>query len=323
MSEIKNEIKAEAERLGFCLCGITTADPPEDFPRYLQWVREDSLGTMNYLKRDDTLAKRADPHLLLPDARSIIVLAVPMGIFPQAEAFSVASYAHYNDYHDAILPMAEALVSFIRHLTGDPLSYRICIDSAPILERSLAVRAGLGWIGKSSMLISRKFGSAFFLSEILLSLPLEPDTPFSADGCGSCSRCVDACPNGCIDPHTRTIQADRCAAYLTIEHKGEFTEEQSALVGTHLFGCDECLRACPWNRHNSGTSPLPSADALPGETDELLTQDEFRRKFQNSPVLRTKIKGLQRNINAVRANLQKSEERAQNPVPDRSDDRLL
>lgn len=304
-SDLKQAIKAEAERLGFCLCGVTTADPPEDFELYHQWISEDSIGTMGYLKREDTLAKRADPHLLLPEARSILVLAVPMGIYPQTEAFSVASYAHYNDYHESILPMAEELTAFIQELTDEPLFSRICIDSAPVLERSLAVRAGLGWIGKSSMLINRKFGSAIFLCEILLSLPLEPDEPCTQDGCGSCTRCVEACPNTCIDPFTRTIKADRCISYLTIEHKGEFTDEQSALIGTHLFGCDECMRLCPWNRKNSGISPLPEADALPSETDELLTPAEFKQKFQNSPVLRTKLKGLQRNIAAVRTNLQK------------------
>ena len=321
MSEIKEIIKAEAERLGFCLCGFTTADPLNDFSRYLQWIEKDSLGTMAYLKREDTLAKRADPRLLLPDARTICVLAVPMELFPQRPAFSIASYAHYMDYHDTILPMAEKLVKNIRaylsgytkedghqlpQLTPD-FSCRICIDSAPILERSLAVRAGLGWVGKSSMLINRKYGSAFFLCEILLSLPIEPDEPYEPDGCGSCTRCVDACPNHCIDPLTRTIRADRCAAYLTIEHKGDFSPEQAALVGTHLFGCDECLQACPWNRHAPSASPLPLSGALPEESDEKLTAEEFKAKFHNSPVLRTKIKGLQRNIATVRKNLGNNE----------------
>ena len=316
MSDIKQIIKAEAERLGFCLCGFTAADPPEDFPRYLQWIQEDSLGTMAYLKREDTLAKRADPRLLLPEVQSICVLAVPMALFPQRTAFSVASYAHYTDYHDTILSMAEELVKGIRsHLSSCPeeiehyrsnltpeFSYRICIDSAPILERSLAVRAGLGWIGKSSMLINRKYGSAFFLCEILLSLPIEADEPYIRDGCGTCTRCVEACPNRCIDPANRTIRADHCAAYLTIEHKGDFTAEQIRHVGTHLFGCDECMRVCPWNSRKQPVSPLPRASALPEMGDYELSDTEFKQKFQNSPVLRTKAKGLRRNIDAVRQN---------------------
>ncbi len=312
MSDIKERIKAEAERLGFCLCGFTNAEPTDDYQRYLQWIQEDSLGTMRYLKREDTLAKRADPRLLLPDAQTICVLAVPMGLFPQSAPYTVASYAHYADYHDTILPMAEKLVGFIREQVSGPFSSRICIDSSPILERSLAVRAGLGWIGKSSMLVSRKYGSAIFLCEILMSLAFEPDLPYGQDGCGRCSRCADACPNHCIDPVTRTIRADRCASYLTIEHKGEFTPEQAALVGTHLFGCDECLLACPWNhRPHTGTSPLPPAGVLPEETDENLTEEEFKSKFRNSPVLRTKIKGLRRNINAVKDNLETGRNRAQ------------
>ena len=303
MTELKDLIKAEAEKLGFCLCGFTTADPSEDYARYTRWLAEESLGTMSYLKREDTLAKRADPHLLLQDAESICVLAVPMGLFPQKPAFSVASYAHYIDYHDAIHSMAEELIRSVRLRTEEEFSCRICVDSAPILERSLAVRAGLGWIGKSSMLVNERWGSAIFLCEILLSLSLEPDAPFAHDRCGNCERCVKACPNGCIDPVSRTIQADRCAAYLTIEHKGEFDHEQSGLVGEKLFGCDECLRACPWNRNNTGTSPIPLCDMIPDENDELLTESEFKAKFQNSPVLRTKAKGLKRNIEAVRRNM--------------------
>lgn len=302
MRNLKDFIKADAERLGFCLCGFTGAEPPEDFPRYRQWIAENSIGTMAYLKREDTLAKRADPHLLLPEAQSICVLAVPMGIFRQESDFEVASYAHYLDYHDTIRPMAEALADDIRAQVPDPFSCRICIDSAPILERSLAVRAGLGWIGKSSMFINPVFGSALFLCEILLSLAIKPDAPYTRDGCGSCRRCVDACPNACIDPETRTIRADRCAAYLTIEHKGDFSPEQVKLVGNHLFGCDECLRICPWNRHNTGFSPLPETDILPDFSDELLSDSEFKEKYQNTPILRTKAKGLRRNIAAVKEN---------------------
>ena len=304
MNSIKEQIKAEAERLGFCLCGFTTAEPPEDFVRYTRWLSEGSAGTMNYLKREDTLAKRADPRLLLPDARSVCVLAVSMGLKKGSGSYEVASYAHYIDYHEAILPMAEALISRIREITGDPdLSYRICIDSAPILERSLAVRAGLGWIGKSSMFIAPRWGSALFLCEILLSAELPPDEPFSGDRCGSCRRCVDACPTGCIDPETRTIRADRCTAYLTIEHKGDFTPEQAALIGCHLFGCDECLRACPHNARNTGISPIPPASAIPTPGDADLTEAEFKEKFRTSPVLRTKAKGLHRNAEAVRENI--------------------
>ncbi len=302
MDLIKESIKAEAEKLGFCLCGFTDAEPPADFARYSRWLEADGIGTMAYLKREDTLAKRADPRLLLPGARTIIVLGVPMGLKPPVPVFEVASYAHYIDYHEAIVPMAEALAGRIRELSGSEPVFRVCVDSAPILERSLAVRAGLGWIGKSSMFVAPRYGSALFLCEILTDLELPPDPPFTRDGCGSCRRCVDACPNGCIDPDTRTIRADRCAAYLTIEHKGEFTEEQSALVGNHLFGCDECLRACPHNSRNTGRSPLSPAAAVPVFGDGDLSEAEFKAKFRNSPVLRTKAKGLKRNAEAVRKN---------------------
>ena len=323
---LKELIRAESEKLGFCVCGFTGTEPPEDFARYLQWLESDPVGTMGYLKREDTLAKRAAPRILLPDAQSICVLGVQMAIYPPTDSPEVASYAHYVDYHEAILPMAEALVERMKAYLPtnnsakefgiqDPevrkadfqslttgLRYRICIDSAPILERSLAVQAGLGWIGKSSMFINPKYGSGLFLCEILLNLPLEPDRPYTEDRCGRCRRCIDACPNHCIDPLTRTIQADHCASYLTIEHKGEFTPEQIELVGTHLFGCDECLRACPWNSRNTGSSPLQKAPDIPRISDYDLTETEFKEKFRSSPVLRTKAKGLRRNIEAVRKN---------------------
>ena len=299
MENYKETIKAEAEALGFCLCGFTDAGPVADFERYTRWLEEDPIGTMQYLSREDALAKRADPHLLLPEARSIIVLGVPMGLHDSDPDFSVASYAYYADYHEAIPPMAEALIAKIRELTKEDLTYRICIDSSPVLERSLAVRAGLGWIGKSSMFIAPGYGSALFLCEILISLEFEPDDPYTRDGCGSCRRCLDACPNHCIDPETRTIRADHCAAYLTIEHKGDFSEEQSALIRNHLFGCDECLRACPHNSRNSGFSPLPPAAAVPTPEDAELSEAEFKAKFHDSPILRTKARGLKRNVEAI------------------------
>lgn len=305
--DLKEQIKAEAARLGFCLCGFTGAEPSEDFGRYTRWLADSPEGTMGYLKREDTLAKRADPRLLLPEIRSICVLAVPMGLRKEAAPYKVAAYAHYIDYHDAIRPMAEELLRAIRQLSGrEDLRSRVCIDSSPILERSLAVRAGLGWIGRSSMLVAPGLGSALFLCEILTDLEIEPDEPYTRDGCGSCRRCVDACPNSCIDPETRTIRADRCAAYLTIEHKGDFTPEQAVLVGDHLFGCDECLLACPHNARNTGISPLSPAEAVPVPEDGELSDEAFREKFRTSPVLRTKARGLRRNAGAVRENLREA-----------------
>ncbi len=339
-NQIKEFIRAESEKLGFCICGFTNADPPADFVRYQQWLETDSIGTMAYLKREDTLVKRADPRVLLPEAQSICVLGVPMELRPAGEEPEVASYAWYADYHETIFSMAEKLVEKIRQrlavsgqwaVDSDQQSadnnyhstlltpnqppapspqqpvflYRICIDSSPILERSLAVRAGLGWIGKSSMFIHPKYGSRLFLCEILFSFPIEPDAPYTRDGCGSCMRCTNACPNHCIDPVSRTIRADRCISYLTIEHKGEFTPEQSRLVGTHLFGCNECLRVCPWNSGSIGKSPLPLAGVVPQLSDYDLTDTEFKEKFRNSPVLRTKAKGLRRNIEAVIKNSKK------------------
>ena len=299
--EMKTKIKAEAEKLGFCFCGFTAAGIPTDFPRYEQWLESDAFGTMTWMARADHIAKRADLRALLPEVRTVCVLGVPMPLVTPADEYAVASYAHYADYHNSIKDLAEKLIAAV----DLDCPYRICIDAEPILERSLAVQAGLGWIGKSSMFISPTSGSAVFLCEILLGVEIEPDDPYTKDGCGTCTRCVEACPGRCIDPVTRTIRADHCAAYLTIEHKGEFTAEQRAIVGTRLFGCDECLRACPWNSRSATQTPLPPASAIPTPADASLSEQEYKQKFQNTPAQRLKSRGLRRNVSAVEENMGK------------------
>lgn len=297
-SRLKTKIKAEAAKLGFCFCGFTDVGIPADFPRYEHWLKAGSYGTMTWMARPDHIAKRAALCSLLPEAKTVCILGVPMPLIEPEAEYTVASYAHYADYHDSIRELAEKLIAAVDLCAP----YRICVDAEPILERSLAVQAGLGWIGKSSMFISPQSGSAVFLCEILLGIALEPDPPYTKDGCGTCTRCVDACPGRCIDPETRTIRADHCAAYLTIEHKGEFTAEQSAIVGTRLFGCDECLRACPWNSRASVQTPLPPASVIPTPTDTSLSESEYKQKYQGTPAQRLKAKGLKRNAAAVEKN---------------------
>lgn len=294
-SELKLRIKAESEKLGFCLCGFTGVDSPEDYVRYEEWLQKEQYGSMGFLAREDHRAKRNDPRLLFPEARSACVLAVPYKLFPKEGDLEIASFAHYKDYHDEITRLAKQLME-----TAAPaVSYRICVDSAPILERSLAVRAGLGWIGKSSMFISRRFGSAVMLCVILIDAEIEPDPPFSEDLCGICRRCAEACPAGCIDPVSRTINASQCISYLTIEHKDEFTEQQARVIGYRIFGCDECLRACPWNRNNIPDSPLSLAERLPDESDLGISDAEFKAGFAGTCFERLKNKRLQRNLNSA------------------------
>lgn len=260
---------------------------------------------MGYLAAERSLARRADPREILPECRSILVLAIPYTPGQRGEE-GVAAYARGDDYHDVLKPRLQALVDFLEEQTGEHIPNRWYTDTGPVLERDLARRAGLGWIGKNSMLIHPRVGSYFFLAEILLGLELTPDPPFETDHCGTCTRCLDACPTGCILPD-RTLEAGRCISYLTIENKGEIPPELREKVGGWLFGCDVCQQVCPWNRFapedvNAEFAPrlgIPPQNAA----DELnLTPQGFNQKFKGSPLKRAKRRGYLRNAAVVAGN---------------------
>jgi epoxyqueuosine reductase len=299
-------LKAEAHRLGFVLAGITTPDPPVSFPRYAAWLDAGRHGEMNYLASERGRARRADPRAILPESRSILVLAVPYdppssapppGSEPAGRA---AAYAWGDDYHDVLLPRLKTLVAFLEAETGAPFPHHIYTDTGPVLERDLARRAGLGWIGKNSMLIHPQVGSYFLLAEILLGLDLPPDAPFETDHCGACTRCIEACPTDCILPD-RTLDAARCISYLTIELKGGIPPELRLPMGDWIFGCDVCQQVCPWNErfappHGDAAFAPRSGLPRPSLPAELaLTATEFSRKFKGSPVRRAKRRGYLRN----------------------------
>jgi epoxyqueuosine reductase len=302
---LKSALIAEAHRQGFFLAGVTTADPPESFPRFRQWVAEGKHAGMGYLATGRSLARRADPRAILPECRSILVLALPY-VPPEKGQAGVAAYAVGDDYHDVLKPRLGALVAFLEEQTGTPVPNRWYTDTGPVLERDLARRAGLGWIGKNSMLIHPQKGSYFFLAEVLLGIDLPPDPPFESDHCGTCTRCLDACPTGCILPD-RTLDAGRCISYLTIENKGEIPEELRPLVGEWLFGCDVCQQVCPWNRFaeqevESNFAPRPDIPPQ-NAADELdLKPRDFNRKFKGSPLKRAKRRGYLRNAAVVSGN---------------------
>jgi epoxyqueuosine reductase len=311
---LRQAIEEQARRLGFDLLGVTTPDPPPHYDVFNNWLSEGRHGEMGYLATERSLVRRADPRQILPECRSILVLGAryassvfpaPLGLGETAVKGKVAAYAWGADYHEVLASRLKALVDFIEAQVGAPLPNRWYTDTGPLLERDLAQRAGLGWIGKNTCLINPHLGSYFFLAEVLLGLDLLADAPFIFDRCGACTRCLQACPTGCILPD-RTIDARRCLSYLTIELKGLIPLELRPLVGEWVFGCDICQQVCPWNvRFAASSSMLPAITEFsarsglpqPELVQELsLSAGEFSRKFKGSPVKRARRDGYLRNV---------------------------
>jgi epoxyqueuosine reductase len=313
-------IKRHAHSLGFQLVGITTPDPPPHFAVYESWLEAGHHGEMAYLASERARQRRADPRSILPECRSILVLGIrysaptlegdltsPLaergkgGDVGERDFGRVASYAWGDDYHDILAERLRQLVAFIESQVGNPVPNRWYTDTGPVLERDLAQRAGLGWIGKNTCLIAPQLGSYFFLAEVLLGIDLEPDPPFLPDYCGSCTRCLEACPTACILPN-RTLDASRCISYLTIELKGAIPPDLRQPVGDWVFGCDVCQQVCPWNRRfaapEGDTAFAPRLDVpAPDLAGELaLTPKDFNHKFKGSPVQRARRRGYLRNV---------------------------
>jgi epoxyqueuosine reductase len=300
-------IQNEARRLGFALIGVTIPAPPPHLDVFERWLEAGRHGTMAYLADESARARRADPRLILPECQSILVLGTPYSppqLSRRKQGGQIAAYARGKDYHLVLPERMKQLVEFIETQAGHPIPNRWYTDTGPLLERDLAQQAGLGWIGKNTCLIHPRLGSSFFLSEILLGLELDPDPPFPADRCGTCTRCLDACPTQCILPD-RTLDARRCISYLTIENKGDIPVELRGKMGDWVFGCDLCQQACPWNRFAPQADPA-FEETLPPRplTGELaLTPEAFNRAFKDSPVRRAKRRGYLRNVSVALGNL--------------------
>ncbi len=313
-SELTQAIKTEAHRLGFHLVGITTPDQPLHLDSYEQWLDAGHHGKMDWMATNRACQRRANPRLILPECVSILVLGIlynaPPSVPPDfgGKTGGVASYAWGDDYHDVLPIRLRALVSFIEEIVGEKVPNRWYTDTGPILERELAQRAGLGWIGKNTNLINPKVGSYFLLAEILLGIDLVPDEPFTTDHCGSCKRCIEACPTDCILPN-RTIDSNRCISYLTIELKEAIPQALRSKIGDWVFGCDICQQVCPWNIRFSPPEGDPafaprSGLIRPSLKDELLLgPEEFNRKFKGNPIKRTKRRGYLRNIAIALGNM--------------------
>ncbi len=313
MKNLKERIQQRAAELGFDVCRCTSALAPASGPRLHDWLAQGRHGEMLYLARNAD--KRVDPQRVLPGARSILTLAVSYhedqppspkqgtgageGAAGTGAVGVVARYARRSDYHEVLAEPLRQLTGFLAELGGPDTRSLWYVDTGPLLERDLAQRAGLGFVGKHTNLISRRLGNWFLLAEILTTLELEPDGA-EKNRCGSCARCLAACPTQAITAPFE-LDARRCISYLTIELKGSIPIEFRPRIGRRIFGCDDCLEVCPWNRF-AATSRLMHASYRPDlaalDLLELLSLDDaaFKARFAGTPMLRAKRRGLLRNV---------------------------
>ncbi len=300
-------IKALAKELGFTDIGFSKASFMEEEARNLEtWLNQNRQGNMDYLNNHFDL--RVDPSKLVPGAKSVISLSYNYYTEKTQQdhhAPKISQYAYGKDYHKVIKKKLKKLLSSIQEEFGD-IHGRCFVDSAPLLERDLAKRAGLGWTGKNTLLINKKKGSYFFLAEIVLDLELEQDQS-TEDHCGTCTKCIDACPTEAIDEGGYILDARKCISYLTIELKDEIPNEFQGKMENWMFGCDICQQVCPWNRFSSPHSEPkfePKDELLEKSKKEWLeiTNEVFDILFEGSPVKRTKFEGLKRNLEFLRKN---------------------
>jgi epoxyqueuosine reductase len=294
-------IKTEAKNLGFVFCGIARAGfLEEEAPRLEKWLKNNMHGEMQYM--ENHFDKRLDPRLLVDGARSVISLGLNYYTEnKQADPLGpkISKYAYGEDYHQVIKEKLKQLLSFISEHIGE-INGRAFVDSAPVLDRVWAKKAGLGWIGKNTNLINKKTGSFFFLAELIIDLELEYDIEPTADHCGSCTRCIDACPTeAIIAPYV--VDGSRCISYLTIELKNEIPTEFKGKMDNWIFGCDVCQDVCPWNKFSvlhqePSFNPHPELLGIDKRDWEDISEEIFQKIFKKSAVKRTKFNGLKRNI---------------------------
>ena len=296
----REQVKRWARECGFELAGIAAAVPSPDADRYRDWIEQGMAGEMGYLT-DRRATLRTDPKFLLPSVKSIVCVGkLYNGPQPYSTELTstelgwISRYAWGDDYHDVLRRGLQR----VAELLGPEHEFKICVDTAPLLERSYAHAAGLGWIGKNTCLINEPLGSWFFLGELLTSLPLEPDSP-APDRCGTCTRCIDACPTRAISAGGYELDSRLCISYFTIELRGAVPEEHRSGIGRHVFGCDICQDVCPWNRR----APFTAEQAFAPQymTPPLcklagLTEQTFREMFRHTPVSRARYAGFMRNV---------------------------
>lgn len=306
MATLTEKIKEKAFEIGFAKIGIVRAEPLNGESAYLhEWLSRGFHGEMAWMAREPE--KRADPRLIFPEAMSMIVVA--MNYFTPYEhddnpaRGKISRYAWGDDYHDVVKEKLRALLDWIK-LEQPEAEGKICVDTAPVMDKAWAVRAGLGWIGKHSNVITKEFGSWVFLGEILLNLELEYDTEVVEDHCGTCTACLDACPTSAIaEPYV--VDSTKCISYATIELRDEYLPQEIAEnLNGWLYGCDICQDICPWNRFEKPTEdarfePRSSETSISLDSLEALSHDEYVERFRKSAIKRTKLSGLKRNARAA------------------------
>ena len=301
--DLNEAIRSEAKRLGFVACGFAHADAaPGAGADLLRWLDEGRHGSMDWMEA--RAHHRVAPTALWPDARSAIALGMsyapqtdPLALADQGSVGRISAYAQGGDYHKTVKKALKGLARWLVDRAGGEL--KVFVDTAPVMEKPLSAAAGIGWQGKHTNVVSREHGSWLFLGIILTSLELEPDAPAS-DTCGSCTRCLDVCPTQAFDA-ARRIDARKCISYLTIEHKGPIAHEYRRAIGNRIYGCDDCLAVCPWNRFAEAASAnrafLPRDELKAPRLADLLALDNaaFRAKFAGSPIKRIGVKRMIRN----------------------------
>ncbi|WP_108246295.1 tRNA epoxyqueuosine(34) reductase QueG [Muricauda brasiliensis] len=296
-------IKTEAKRLGFLSCGVSKAGfLEEEAPRLEKWLKQNMHGEMQYM--ENHFDKRLDPTKLVEGSKSVISLL--LNYFPSEEqnpdSYKISKYAYGMDYHFVIKDKLKSLLHFIQEEIGE-VHGRAFVDSAPVLDKAWAAKSGLGWIGKNSNLLTQQVGSFYFIAELIVDLELEYDAPVT-DHCGTCTACIDACPTEAIvQPYV--VDGSKCISYLTIELKNEISSEFDGKLDEWMFGCDVCQDVCPWNRFSKSHSeplfsPHPDLLSFTKKDWEEITEDVFKKIFKKSAVKRTKLSGLQRNVNFLK-----------------------
>jgi epoxyqueuosine reductase len=302
------EVKRRGIALGFAAVGVAPLERNPHAAELDGWLDAGYAGTMTYLNRQ--AEKRKDPRRIMPEARVAVVTLANYfhespGHGPGDRHPRVAQYAWSSDYHDVLGARLEELADAIRDVSPG-VTTRCYVDAGPVPERELAQRAGLGWVGKNMMLIHPEIGSFTFIGVVLTDAELAPDLPFDADRCGTCRRCLDACPTDAF-PGPHVLDATRCISYLTIEHRGEFNDQQRRSVGEWVFGCDVCQDVCPWNESFAQVTAdpefAPRADVRTPDLAALLEmdQDAFARRYGDTPFARPGLAGMRRNAAAVLA----------------------
>jgi epoxyqueuosine reductase len=292
-------IKTEAQKLGFLSCGISKAGfLEEEAPRLERWLSQNQHGKMDYMA--DYFDKRLDPTLLVPDSKSVISLLLNYypSDFQNEESYKISKYAYGKDYHSVIKKKLKKLLRTIRTEIG-AVSGRAFMDFAPVMEKTWAAKSGLGWIGKNSNLITQKTGSFYFIAELIIDLELDYDYA-TTDHCGSCTACIDACPTQAI-VDAYVVDGSKCISYFTIELKENIPQEMKGKLDDWMFGCDVCQDVCPWNKFSKPHSeplfnPYPELLSYTKKDWEEITEETFAKVFTNSPLKRTQLEGLKKNI---------------------------